>query len=136
VSEPSDRPAKAGTERGPPPGRRRLDTLAVLSFLAGPVAFLVDLSGSHCLVPRVHGGGAKAALHAVTLFALAVLAGGAAAAIRVLRSPAAGARRLEDRVAERSRFLAVGGLLLCAFFLGVVAADAVPRLLLSPWDPP
>jgi hypothetical protein len=136
VSDPSDRPAKVETERGSPvpPGRTPLDAFAVLSFLAGPLAFAIDLSGSYLLVPHARGAHSKLAMHLVTLLALAVLGAGAAAAVRVLRAPAAGARRLEERVAERSRFLALGGLLLCAFFLGVVAAEALPKLLLSQWD--
>ncbi len=132
----SDRPAKAETERGSPvpPGRAPLDALAVLSFLAGPLAFAVDLSGSYFLVPEARGAHPKLAMHLASVLALAVLAAGALAALRVLRNPAAGATRLEDRVAERSRFLAIGGLLLCAFFLGMVVAQAVPKWLLSPWD--
>lgn len=136
VADPSDRPAKAETERGSlvPPGRTRLDALAVAAFLAGPLAFVVDLLGSYLLVPKVHASGSRAPVHVVTAIALAVLAAGAVSALRVLRAPAAGARLLEESVAERSRFLALGGLLLCAFFLGVVAAELVPKVLLAPGD--
>ncbi len=131
-----DRPAQAETERGSPtpPGRARLDALAVLSFLAGPIAFLVVHAGSYALVPEARGTHSKLAMDAVSLLALVILAAGAVAAVRVLRAPAAGADRLEARVAERSRFLAIGGLLLCAFFLGVVVADTLPKLLLTQWD--
>lgn len=133
---PPDRPAQAEPARGAPaaPGRAGHDALAVLAFLAGPVAFALDLSASYFLVPRVHAGGSRAPLHAVTLLALAVLAAGAAAALRVLRRPAGGAKRLEARVAARTRFLALGGLLLAAFFLGVLVAEALPALLLAPRD--
>lgn len=136
MAGPSDRRAQAETERGSPlpPGRAGHDALALLAFLAGPAAFTLDLALSYFLVPRVHASGSRAPLHAVTALALAVLAGGVVAALRVLRSPAAGARRNEERVAERSRFLAVGGLLLVAFFLGVLVAEAIPKLLLAPGD--
>ncbi len=136
MAEPSDRPAQAETERGSPvpPGRTRLDALSVLSFLAGPIAFVIVHSGSYFLVPEARGSHSKLAMDVVSVLALVVLAAGAWAAVLVLRAPAAGARRLEDRVAERSRFLAIGGLLLCAFFLGVVVADTLPKLLLSQWD--
>jgi cytochrome c biogenesis factor len=136
MSRPSDRPARAETERGSttPPGRARLDALAVGAFLAGPLAFTVDLLGSYFLVPKVHASGSRAALHVVTAVALAILAAGAFAAARVLRGPAEGARRIEARVAERSRFLALGGLLLCAFFLGMVVAELIPKVLLAPGD--
>jgi hypothetical protein len=136
VAEPSGRPAKAETERGSPvpPGRTSLDVFAVLSFLAGPLAWVVDLAGSYFLVPRAHATGSKLGMHLATVVAVGVIAAGVAAALRVLRAPSAGAKRLEVRVAERARFLALGGLVLCAFFLGVVVANAVPKLLLSPWD--
>lgn len=136
MARPTDRPAQAETERGSPlpPGRAGHDALALVAFLSGPIAFALDLSLSYFLVPKVHFAGSRWPLHAVTLLALAVLAVGVVAALRVLRAPAAGATRNEARVAERSRFLAVGGLLLCAFFLGVIAAESLPKLLLSARD--
>ncbi len=136
MARPTDRPAQAETERGspPPPARAGHDALALVAFLAGPLAFAVDLAVSYFLVPRVHAGGSRASLHVVSLVALAILAAGAIAGVRVLRAPAGGARRLEARVAERSRFLAVGGLLLSAFFLGVLVAEALPKWLLLPRD--
>jgi cytochrome c biogenesis factor len=117
-----------------PPGRTRLDALSVLSFLAGPIAFVIVHSGSYFLVPEARGTHSKLAMDLVSVLAVLVIVAGAWAAVRVLRAPAAGATRLEDRVAERARFLAIGGLLLCAFFLGVVVADTLPKLLLTPWD--
>ncbi len=120
---------------GPSRSAPRVDALAVASFLAGPVAFSVDLAVSYFLVPRVHASGSKLSLHVVTVLAAALLLGGAWAGARVLRDPAWRVASGDGaRVAERSRFLAMGGLIQCAFFLGAVAAQLLPKLLLSPAD--
>ncbi len=132
------RDAAQGDTGAVPPGPRsaaRVDALAVAAFLAGPVAFSMDLGVSYFLVPRVHAGGSKLPLLVLTGLAAALLLCGAWAGARVLRDPAwRVASGDAARVAERSRFLAVGGLILCAFFLGAIAAQLLPKLLLAPRD--
>ncbi len=132
------RSAAQGETGAVPPGPRgapRVDALAVASFLAGPVAFAVDLAVSYFLVPRVHSGGSKLPLHVVTALAVAVLLAGAWAGRRVLRDPAWRVASGDGaRAAERSRFLATGGLIQCAFFLDAVVAELIPKLLLAPRD--
>ena len=132
----SRRPAEEETEWGPPrrPGAARRDALAVASFLSGPVAFALDLGASYFLVPRAHATGSKLPLHATTALAALLVLWGAWAALRVLRDPAARPGGEGGRAADRARFLALGGLLLCAFFLGALCAEAVPSVLLAPRD--
>jgi hypothetical protein len=131
-----ERPAQQETEaRSPaPPASPGHDALALFAFLAGPMAWSLDLLLSYFLVPHEHWAGSKGWMHAVTVLTAAVAVAGAVAAVRILRSPAATARRVEGRVAERSRFLAIGGIALCAFFFLAIVAQAVPKFLLSTRD--
>lgn len=136
-----ERPAaQAETERHspPPPANVRHDALAIAGFVSGPIAWALDLTLSYFLLPRVHWSGARWPLHLVTVLSLAILAAGALAALRVLRTPGEAAARAGDgpvaQVTERSRFLARGGLLLCGFFLLAILAESLPKLLLSTRD--
>jgi hypothetical protein len=132
--------AQAESERRSPspPASARHDALAVIGFVAGPIAWVIDLSLSYFLVPKVHWSGAKWPMHLVTVLAVAIIAAGALAAVRVLRTPGQNAARDPGAptglVTERSRFLARGGLALSAFFLLAILAEALPKLLLSTRD--
>lgn len=119
-----------GPEGFPPPESPPLDPLALGALLAGPIAFAIQLGALDLLVPRAYAIG-TGAVDVVTLLAFVVLLAGAAAALRVLRRPAARASPRRPG-AGTSRALALGGLLLCAFFLGVLGAEAVPTLLRFP----
>lgn len=125
---------RSARERDPggsprPPSAARLDPLAVAALLAGPLAFAIQLGALDLLLPRAYAIG-SGVVDLVTALGLVVLLAGAAAALRVLRGPAGADGRLAG--SHGARALALGGLLLCAFFLGVLGAEAVPRLLRFP----
>jgi hypothetical protein len=121
------RPAQDETRSEPPASEPGQDALALVAFLAGPVAWSLDLALSYGLVRWVRHLDTRAPVYAVTALALAVLAVGAWAALRLLAHP----RGHERRVADRARFMARSGLAMQLFFLAVLAADLVPKLLLG-----
>jgi hypothetical protein len=102
-----------------------------VAFLAGPLAWSIDELGSYFLEPKVHAGGTKVPMHVVTAVAFSMIIGGAIAARRALRRPDAGLGGGEERSAERTRFLALGGLVMTGFFFLVIVAETIPKLLLG-----
>ncbi len=102
------------------------------AVLSGPVTWAVDLVTSYALVKWACGSHGTWLLHLVSVAALAILGGGAAAAwwchVR-LRDEAT----LEGgRSTDRSRFMALLGLVMNGLFLLVLVANAIPRFVLSP----
>jgi hypothetical protein len=102
-----------------------------LGILAGPIAWALDLVVSYSLVQWTCGGGPPVVLHLVTLFALAIVAGGAASAWRALARVPPGAPEDGSQPDQRGRFMAILGLTMCALFALVVIAGAVPRWVLD-----
>jgi hypothetical protein len=102
---------------------RRWLTVAVL---VGPIAWAVDLLGSYVLLPNVAGSGAKLGLFVVTALTLVVAAAGALVAWRVFRQTPTGE--------VGWRFVGAFGIGLDAFFVLVIVANAVPKLLLHTGD--
>lgn len=85
-AQPHHTDAKASRER-------RRDATLVAGFFAGPLAWFLDLVGGYALVLPSREAGSKAWLYAITAFALALSAAGAAAAWHVFR----GLDPLEDQ---------------------------------------
>ena len=113
----------------------------VLGFLAGPIAGIVDVVLSYMLVTSAQKVGDRWPLHAVTALTLMITAVGAFLSWRGLQHVRRTERQsrptepLFDEASEaRARFLAVGGLLMCAFMFLVVVALAVPRFVLGLGD--
>lgn len=100
-------------------------------MLAGPAAWALDLGISYSLVKWTCGGGPPVVLHLITLFALAVIAGGAFASWRALQRVPADAREDGSRPDQRGYFMAILGLAMSALFAMVVLAGAIPRWVLD-----
>jgi hypothetical protein len=98
----------------------RLEKAAWIGLFAGPAAWAVDLVLSYAFVHRVHASNDKMPFHLITLGAFAVIALGAAADFRFLRSAQA--------VDRTRRFVAASGLTLNAFFFLLVFATALAKL--------
>jgi hypothetical protein len=113
------------------PGAREL-WLLWGGVLAGPVAWLLELETSYAVTGWVCRSGHHWVLHAATAVALAIALGGAAAATGARRT--FGRRSAEEprTVGERRSFLVVSGVGLSLMFALVIAATAVPKLVLSP----
>ena len=100
-------------------------------ILAGPAAWLLDLQVSYAIVQWVCGGGPYVVLHLVTLGSLLIAAAGAFASFTALQRAAGPEREDGSQPDERGRFLAILGLVSCAYFALVIVAGAVPRLVLD-----
>jgi hypothetical protein len=87
--------------------------------LTGPVTWLFDLGLIYLLVRHSCTSRSTVAVFAITLVALALTASGALVARTNL---------------ERSRFMAIGGMMLSAFFFLVIAAQAIPVFVLNPCE--
>lgn len=99
--------------------------------LAGPVAWAGSFGLRYSLVPYACRTGAEYVIDLVSVAALLVIAAGAGIA---WRSWSAAGRNRETGgagVVERSRFMAISGLILCAYFAMLVVAEAVPKFVLS-----
>lgn len=110
-----------------PPGLLLLWT----GMLAGPIAWALDLTISYALVPWTCGSQHTAVLHLLTVGALLVTAGGAAASWTALQRAPEQTTREGSRAMDRGRFMAVLGLLTSASFALAMIANAVPRVLLD-----
>lgn len=103
--------------------------------LAGPITFAADELISYALVQWSCGHQNRTVLHLITLVSLALIAGGAWSAWHVLGEtpddmsydPDGEAGVVAIRLA-RARFMAVLGLMMCAFFATLTIAAGVP-----PW---
>ena len=118
----------AGEDRRPPEAARARVGLG-LSAVLGAAAWSLDLLGSYALVHRTRETGSKAPLALVSVVALVLLAIAAVLAWRTLRALPAG------EPAHRTwRRLAGCVLVFHGFLLLVLAGQAIPKLLLVPWD--
>jgi hypothetical protein len=100
-------------------------------ILAGPLVWLLDLQVSYSIVQWVCGGGPHVVLHLVSLGSLLLIAVAAFGSWSALQWAARGEREDGAQPDERGRFMAVLGLVMCAYFALVVVAGAIPRLVLD-----
>jgi hypothetical protein len=128
----------AEDEARPVPDRRGVDRLLWLGVMAGPLAFLADLTIRYAMVAPVCEAGDKTALHLATLaaFLLAVVPMGFAwRAWRRLESEgrrSEGERRdWEEPARSRGHFLAMAALALGALSALGILAMTVPGVVLG-----
>jgi hypothetical protein len=100
-------------------------------IFAGPAAWALDVGVSYSLVQWTCGGGPTVVLHLISAAALVAIGGGAFASWIGLQRAAGVDTTDGDRASERGRFMAMLGLVMCAFFAVVVIAAAVPRWVLD-----
>ena len=133
----------------------RTVALLWLGVLAAPAAFMLDLTASFALVERACETGGSALLWAVTGAAVVVAAAAGVHAWRCWRAvgpdpeprgegversaPASTGHTLASELRTdapgpigRSRFMAMAGIGVSAFFLLVVLASVIPSLVLAP----
>ena len=102
-----------------------------VGILAGPAAWFLDQQVSYSIVQWVCGGGPHVVLHLISLGALVMVGGGAVASWTALQRARPGAVSDGSQPDERGRFMAILGLVSCAFFALVIIAMAVPRVVLD-----
>jgi hypothetical protein len=114
--------------------------LAALWFglFAGPLAWAALLESNYVLSYVACEQRHTWMLHLSAGVALAVVAAGATSSWRAAYPPRADDAASTDPVdtaAVRARFMATGGLILCAWFAVVILATEIPALLLHPCTP-
>ena len=112
---------------------RPLDKWLTFTLVLGPLAALTNLTVSYTLVPESCERGSNALLHVSALAFFAACLGGALIAWRI------GERftpdgPVPDRMIERTRWLAVAGVVLCIFSALVILAMEIPNLILRSCD--
>jgi hypothetical protein len=98
---------------------------------AGPVVWAFNLEINYSLVPWACASGRTSVLAAVSVVALILVVGGGILSWRCWRSLKDGAGNGAG-VRDRSAFLAVSGLALCALFAMLIATSATLHAFVSP----
>jgi hypothetical protein len=102
---------------------------------AGPLAWAAQLEVNYVLSYVACETRTTWMLHVSTAVALVVVGLGAAASRRALRASSTFTPAPDDAAMGRTRTMAIGGLVLCAWFALVILATDVPALMLRPCTP-
>jgi len=100
-------------------------------ILAGPTAWALAHTIDYTIVRLTCSTGRVAVLLGVVPVALAIVAGGAVAAFHAWRDTANDGPTDGDQPRQRARFMALLGLITCAFFALAIVAEAIPPLVLD-----
>lgn len=100
--------------------------------LAGPLAWLIDLTARYALVQTACPQRVMLWVHAIMLGAMALAGAGIWVGWRNWQQAGAHWPSEEGGVIGRSRFLAMAGILTGSFFFLFIVAQAVPTLFLEP----
>jgi hypothetical protein len=108
--------------------------MLVGAFLAGPAAWGFNLLVNYSLVKPACAAGSPFLLTAVSVAALAVTIAGAMVSWRCWLGLREAGTTEGGRVADRSYFLAVTGMVLNGFFVLLIAISTVPHFVVSPCE--
>ncbi|HEX7180849.1 MAG TPA: hypothetical protein VF756_03340 [Thermoanaerobaculia bacterium] len=111
---------------------RRWNLLLWAGMLAGPFAWALHQQVSYSLTQTLCLRGQQGFLHLVTVVALLICAGGALIAWRLWSQMPEVSTEHGDNRSSRIRFMALAGLVLCAFFALVIFAQEIPNWFLGP----
>lgn len=103
-----------------------------LGVLAGPIAWALQLQVNYSLMPWICGGGSMLVVHVVTVAALLLAAIGAFAAWRSWQHAGRGWPSGAGDVIERTRFMAVWGMVFSTLFFVLIVMQAIPSFILPP----
>lgn len=101
-------------------------------FIAGPAAWLIDLTARYALVQSACPAERMLLVHLIMTVALTLSAAGVWVSWRNWRQSGAEWPNEEGGVIGRSRFLAMAGIVSGSFSLLYIVAQAVPTLFLEP----
>jgi hypothetical protein len=111
--------------------RRWLSPLSLWTgILAGPVAWAIDLEASYALVRWTCATRRVEVLHAISLLALLITAGGIAISWIALQHTRQLSAKGDDEIV-RARFMAILGLSTGVLFVAAIIAGAIPRWVLD-----
>jgi hypothetical protein len=112
---------------------RSQDKWLTFTAFVGPVAALTDLTVMYTLVPETCVRGSKMLLHvSAAVFFAACIAGALLA--RRIGSNFTPDGPVPDRMVERTRWLALAGVILCLFSALVIVAMEIPNVILRSCD--
>lgn len=100
--------------------------------LAGPLAWLMQLSTNYALVEHVCSTGNEFLLHGISGVAVLATAAGAWLAWGVWKRTGSSWPGEEGGTIGRSRFMAASGLVFSAFFAVLILGQTIPTLMLGP----
>jgi hypothetical protein len=103
-------------------------------FLAGVLAWKLQLMVNYALVPYACWQALVALIHVASVVTLALALGGAVVAWGSWRRLGEGVEMESGGIASRSRFLALSGVALGLFFALLILGQWLPNLLLGPCD--
>lgn len=104
-------------------------------FLIGPIAWKLQLVVNYSLVPYACWHDLSILIHLASLLTLLLVLSGVWVAWRSWRGTGEGYEMESgDAAFSRSRFMAISGVALSAFFALIVLGQWIPNLLLSPCD--
>lgn len=117
--------------------RREFDTQRGICWLlsgllTAPLAFLIHLTINYAVVPHACSSGHMFASHLVTALFLLVVFAGTFIAWRNWQQVGRGEPSEAASVVERSRFIAVVGLMLSGLVVLLFIAQWIPQFLISP----
>jgi hypothetical protein len=127
------RNARSWPQRDPhwKPSLRAVEVASWAPVLVGPIAWFADQQVIYALVPRACATGSHFGIHAANLVALLAVVAGAVLGFRDWRMAGEVSDEL-DRAAGHDRFLGLLGLMLCAFFVLPIAAQAIAAFIIDP----
>lgn len=108
-----------------------LETMLWGGVLLGPVGIFVELQLSYLLVRTACNTGHRSVLAIPAVLGAALAVVGLVLSLREYRRERNDAR---ERVRDRARFMATGGLVLSVFSLLVIAAMSLPKFILGPCE--
>jgi TRAP-type C4-dicarboxylate transport system permease small subunit len=127
---------KAKQKRQPKAKREFSQTRGILWLWAGlltaPLAFLLHLQVNYTLVTQLCQSEGKIVLHLVTLAFLLIAAGGGFIAWRNWETAGRKLPGDAESVTERSRFMAVIGLLVSVLIVLALIAQLIPQFIYDP----
>ena len=107
------------------------DLVLWVSFLAGPIFWLISFQAKYAWVPLACAAQSKVALLAYSIVALALTAIAGTFAWREWRNLQSDSPEESGPVLARSRFMAVSAMVFCAGFFLVILAQMFPDLILE-----
>lgn len=113
-------------------GRTKGHVLLWVGVLTAPLAFLTHLEINYALVTRLCQSAHKISMHLVTLLFLLISAAGGFIALRNWREVGSKWPGEDGSVTERSRFMAVVGLLISAIIVLALIWQWIPQFIFDP----
>jgi len=108
--------------------------LQLIGFLGAPTVWALEFIISYAITQHACSTGQHWELYLLSLISGSLAGGATFIALRNLRLTSEKDSSDGGTPLDRTRFMAISGLMISAFFVMVIIAEAVPRFILSPCD--